>query len=849
MKTNTKIKKFIWSLVLGSFTLNLLPLNLLVTTNANSNVVYPLKKISKLECRFNEFKDLGSECIEDLPILNTKDYAKYASQNGWYNKFTRLYTVLWGSSYKYWWDVGYGWHMWTDIATAKWTPVYSIADWEVIQAGTKPAEWMYVSIRHNINWKEIVSNYMHLAAINVTKWDRVTAWQFIGEVGSTWNSTWNHLHLQIDVVTKFSPIYYDRATCPYSYYEITEKGVCFDELSKITVDPLLFLETNGAILNSTNTIEKVEPTRKTTSVVTNTVKTTTTTVTTSTTSWSIFDRAVNVWANAWDIREVQSIYKALWYYNWDIDWDYSKVSESIIKYQLDKNIILTREDDGAWNFWPKTRAQTKKDYEKYIASGWKPVTTLITSTNISNKTETKQEINNDLTIKEDSRVITNTKTEKISRENLMTREELEAKEVNEFLSEYNIDLKLDDNQIWIWETKDLNLTVSNRRGRPFKWSMPWEMTFQIENEAVSVFPERLFYFTDGKRDIKITWLKNGNIKLKVFIWKVNVKTFDLVIWKWWVVKSVKNNTSTKNVEIKKTETPKKVEDPKNPTSAQIISRTTYSWDTKNAIAVLKNWTTNFVNKKFDGTYKLKASFWNKICLKKGNYSDLENIYKSRCNSWFKNEIDFTYEDTVWWVLVFEYKALNKDLKFEVTTSDGKKLAEKNVAVIENNSLAKNYKYNEELAKAKEKWIISKDENFLENKSITEREAILIVKNTLQKMDSSNQTTRNKINKNISELTNLEKVTSDKQTLTRAEVLDMAKKYLIFEENNIITINFQDLDDKQNNLANAFFSQNETWKETNWNLFFKPTEKITKWEMVYLVVKTLKNANQSNVTLK
>jgi len=72
--------------------------------------VYPLKEISKLECRFQDFKDLGSNCKESLPILKTKDYGKYAKQNGGYNKFTRLYTVLWGSSYKYGWDVGHGGH-------------------------------------------------------------------------------------------------------------------------------------------------------------------------------------------------------------------------------------------------------------------------------------------------------------------------------------------------------------------------------------------------------------------------------------------------------------------------------------------------------------------------------------------------------------------------------------------------------------------------------------------------------------------------------------------------------------------------------------------------------------------
>jgi hypothetical protein len=76
-----------------------------VSAASNDDIVYPLKEISKLECRFEDFSKLSSNCKTTLPILKTGDYNKYATQNGGYNDFTRLYTVLWGSSYKYGWDV------------------------------------------------------------------------------------------------------------------------------------------------------------------------------------------------------------------------------------------------------------------------------------------------------------------------------------------------------------------------------------------------------------------------------------------------------------------------------------------------------------------------------------------------------------------------------------------------------------------------------------------------------------------------------------------------------------------------------------------------------------------------
>jgi len=53
-----------------------------VSAASNDEVVYPLKQISKLECRFEDFDTLASNCKESLPILKTKDYKKYATKNG-----------------------------------------------------------------------------------------------------------------------------------------------------------------------------------------------------------------------------------------------------------------------------------------------------------------------------------------------------------------------------------------------------------------------------------------------------------------------------------------------------------------------------------------------------------------------------------------------------------------------------------------------------------------------------------------------------------------------------------------------------------------------------------------------
>jgi hypothetical protein len=64
------------------------------------------------------------------------------------------------------------------------------------------------------------------------------------------------LHLQIDLDTAFHPYFYSKETCPYSYSKISESSVCFDDLKTNTIDPLLFFETNGKILNDLKTPTK-----------------------------------------------------------------------------------------------------------------------------------------------------------------------------------------------------------------------------------------------------------------------------------------------------------------------------------------------------------------------------------------------------------------------------------------------------------------------------------------------------------------------------------------------------------------------------------------------------------------
>jgi hypothetical protein len=81
MKTYYNLKRVEIIMFLGIYIFtNILPMPSVKATD--NNIVYPLKQVSKLECRYEDFNNLSSDCKQDLIILNTKDYKKYAVKDG-----------------------------------------------------------------------------------------------------------------------------------------------------------------------------------------------------------------------------------------------------------------------------------------------------------------------------------------------------------------------------------------------------------------------------------------------------------------------------------------------------------------------------------------------------------------------------------------------------------------------------------------------------------------------------------------------------------------------------------------------------------------------------------------------
>lgn len=247
---------FYFSNILSMFKKFIVIFFCLFSTTSVFSWSYPIKEISKptWKCKFELWKNLGPDCKTTLPALKPSDY-KTKNKSLYYRA---IFSVLWASSYKYWWDMMHWTHLWVDIASSAWTPVYSIWDWKIVFVWTKSWRWKVVVIRHNLNWKYIFSNYAHLSKIVVVNWQNIKEWQKIWEIWNTWNSFWNHLHFQIDKNQDYSnhPFWFKSCHKGKSIKSVVNSTQCLDEVIQNTLDPIEFLSTNWANINFNQNLQK-----------------------------------------------------------------------------------------------------------------------------------------------------------------------------------------------------------------------------------------------------------------------------------------------------------------------------------------------------------------------------------------------------------------------------------------------------------------------------------------------------------------------------------------------------------------------------------------------------------------
>lgn len=89
-------------------------------------------------------------------------------------------------------------HHGIDLIMPKWTPIQSFSKGYVEAAEFANGYGNYVVVKSNIDWENLFFCYEHLDSIKVEKWEEVEKWDIIWTCWNTWNSSWYHLHFQID---------------------------------------------------------------------------------------------------------------------------------------------------------------------------------------------------------------------------------------------------------------------------------------------------------------------------------------------------------------------------------------------------------------------------------------------------------------------------------------------------------------------------------------------------------------------------------------------------------------------------------------------------------------------------
>lgn len=90
-------------------------------------------------------------------------------------------------------------HAGTDWAAPDGTPLFALADGQVISASYAEPRGGVIVLEHTVGGQAVTSTYVHMweHGIHVTEGNTVSAGQHIGDVGSSGRSTGPHLHLEI----------------------------------------------------------------------------------------------------------------------------------------------------------------------------------------------------------------------------------------------------------------------------------------------------------------------------------------------------------------------------------------------------------------------------------------------------------------------------------------------------------------------------------------------------------------------------------------------------------------------------------------------------------------------------
>ena len=168
-----------------------------------------------------------------------------------------IYTTMYLGNYMPWdYDEWVGSHPWVDIVPQTiHDNLYACLSWIVHFAWTNASNGNYIVLKHiwvpdpsDFNkTTTLYSCHLHLSELNVKTWDNVSEWDIIGKCGNTGNSTWEHLHFQIDTDKALFHPYWpftwkESQESWLGFFEAVNKWLWIENARKYTINPLVYLD-------------------------------------------------------------------------------------------------------------------------------------------------------------------------------------------------------------------------------------------------------------------------------------------------------------------------------------------------------------------------------------------------------------------------------------------------------------------------------------------------------------------------------------------------------------------------------------------------------------------------------
>jgi len=117
--------------------------------------------------------------------------------------------------------------------------------------------------------------------------------------------------------------------------------------------------------------------------------------------------------------------------------------------------------------------------------------------------------------------------------NMLTREEILQREIDDFMRLNKIEIKFlnTGGNVELGKTANFLIEVTDqRRKRPFTGNFPGEMHFKYDEKKMDIFPMAIYRVENGKRELTVTPKVAGSMKLEIFLGESSFKTFNFQVF-------------------------------------------------------------------------------------------------------------------------------------------------------------------------------------------------------------------------------------------------------------------------------------------------------------------------------